>query len=78
MFHDSVRRKVSPIYGMDNLYPHTVCLFIERLKATSGLEVFSLPFADGVTLVRGKPETLDQISRPFDFAAEDRAPRLPK
>jgi predicted O-methyltransferase YrrM len=78
MFHDSVRRKVSPIYGQDNLYTHTVCLFIERLKTTPGLEAFTLPFADGVTLVRGEPETLDQIRKPFDLAPEDRAPRLPR
>ena len=78
LFHDSVRKKVSYIYGKDNLYNHTVCLFMERLRATAGLEVFSLPFADGVTLVRGKPETLDHILRPFELAPEDRAPRLPR
>jgi hypothetical protein len=78
MFHDSVRRKVSPVYGRDNLYTHTVCLFMERLRATAGLEVFALPFADGVTLVRGKPATLDHIMQPFDFAAGDLVPRLPR
>jgi hypothetical protein len=78
MFHDSVRRKVSPIYGRDNPYTHTVCLFMERLKETSGLELFTLPFDDGVTLVRGKPETLDHILRPFELAPDDRTPRLPR
>jgi hypothetical protein len=77
LFHDSVRKKVSPIYGEDNLYTHTVCLFMERLRMTRGLEVFSLPFGDGVTLVRGAPETLDHILRPFELSAEDRVPRLP-
>lgn len=67
LFHDSVRQKVSPIYGKDNLYTHTVCLFMERLKRTPGLELFTLPFDDGVTLVRGRPETLEHINRPFDF-----------
>lgn len=78
IFHDSVRRKISPIYGKDNTYMHTVCLFMERLKLTPGLEVFALPFGDGVTLVRGKPETLDHILRPFDLAPEDQVPRLPR
>src|SRR3990170_166299 len=32
LFHDSVRQMVSPIYGKDNRYIHTVCLFMERLK----------------------------------------------
>jgi hypothetical protein len=78
MFHDSVRRKVSPIYGKDNPYTHTVYLLMERLKLSPGLEVFALPFGDGVTMVRGKPETLDHILRPFDLASEDRAPVLPR
>ena len=66
LFHDSVRQKVSPIYGKDNLYTHTVCLFMERLKQTPGLELFTLPFDDGVTLVRGRPATLDFINQPFE------------
>lgn len=66
LFHDSVRQKVSPIYGKDKPYTHTVCMFMERLKKTPGLELFTLPFADGLTLVRGQPETLDEINRPFD------------
>ena len=36
LFHDSVRKKVSRIYGKDNPYTHTVCLFMERLKETPG------------------------------------------
>jgi hypothetical protein len=66
LFHDSVREKVSPIYGKDNLYTHSVCLFMERLRRTPGLELFSLPFDDGVTLVRGRPVTLDIINQTFD------------
>ena len=67
LFHDSVRRKVSRIYGKDKPYTHTVCVFMERLKETPGLELFSLPFADGLTLVRGRPENLDHINRSFDI-----------
>ena len=66
LFHDSVRQKASSIYGKDNRYIHTVCLFMERLKKTPGLELFTMPFAGGVTLVQGRPETLDHINRPFD------------
>ena len=68
LFHDGVRKKVSRIYGMDNPYTHTVCLFMERLKETPGLELFTMPIAEGVTLVRGRPETLGIINQPFDTA----------
>jgi hypothetical protein len=65
LFHDSVRRRWSGIYGADRRYEHTVCLLMDRLRGTAGLEVFSLPLADGVTLVRGRPQTLDLIQAPF-------------
>jgi predicted O-methyltransferase YrrM len=65
LFHDSVSEKVSPIYGHDKLYTHTVCRFMERLRQTPGLETFTLPFGDGVTLVQGRPETLERINQPF-------------
>jgi len=66
LFHDSVRPKVSPIYGKDRAYTHTVHLFMDRLRNTPGLQVFSLPFADGITMVQGHPQSLDEINRPFD------------
>lgn len=66
LFHDSVRPKISPIYGPDNLYTHTVCRFMARLKQTPGLELFTLPFDDGVTMVQGQPETFEHINRPFE------------
>jgi hypothetical protein len=66
LFHDSVRHKLSPIYDRENPYKHTVCILMERLKKTPGLELFTLPFDDGLTLVRGRPESLDEINRPFD------------
>lgn len=65
LFHDSLRQRVSSIYGKDNPYTHTVFLFMERLKQTPGLELFTMPFADGLTLVRGRPETFEHINRPF-------------
>jgi len=35
------------------VYEYTVKSFIDTLKKDSGLQVFDLPFFDGVTLVRG-------------------------
>ena len=66
LFHDSVRRFMSPIYGRDRLYEHTVCLLMDRLRATPGLEVFSLPFYGGITLVRGRPASLAGVEAPFE------------
>lgn len=65
LFHDSVRRFQSPIYGKDHLYEHTVCLLMDRLRATPGLELLSLPFDGGLTVVRGRPAALDAIEAPF-------------
>ena len=66
LFHDSVRRFQSPIYGKDRVYEHTVCLLMDRLRQTQGLEVISLPFDGGLTLVRGYPASLDGIVAPFE------------
>lgn len=52
LFHDSVRVRTSRMYGPDRLYEHRVKCFIDTLKNNSGLQVFDLPFGDGVTLVR--------------------------
>lgn len=68
IFHDSVRAKESPVYGKDRPYTHTVFKFMERLRETPGLELFTLPHADGITLLRGRPKTLESINRPFDAA----------
>ncbi len=66
LFHDSVRTRISTIYGKDKPYTHSVCHFMERLKQTPGLELFTLPFSSGVTLLRGRPLSLDAIHRPFE------------
>ncbi len=66
LFHDSLRRFQSPIYGCDHLYEHTVCLLMARLRETPGLEVLSLPFDGGLTLVRGRPVSLMAIEAPFE------------
>ncbi len=54
LFHDSVRVRTSRMYGPDRLYEHRVKYFIDNLKADPTLQVFDLPFGDGVTLVRKK------------------------
>jgi hypothetical protein len=68
LFHDSIERRSSSFYGEDSKYEHTVCLLMERLKKTPGLEVLTLPFASGLTLVRGRPESLQWINEPFEGA----------
>jgi hypothetical protein len=68
MFHDSTRQRTSSFYGEDRKYEHTVCRLMERLKQTPGLEVFTLPFASGLTLVRGRPGSLNCVNEPFDDA----------
>jgi predicted O-methyltransferase YrrM len=52
LFHDSVRVRTSRMYGPDRLYEHRVKCFIDTLKNNSSLQVFDLPFGDGITLVR--------------------------
>ncbi len=86
LFHDSTHPKLSPIYGPDRIYRHTVYRLIERLRATPGLEVFSLPVDSGLTMVRGRPlsrtaieaECLElnddsraSVSRPRDAARDN-------
>ena len=51
LFHDSVRVRTSRMYGPDRLYEHRVKNFIDALKKDCSLQVFDLPFGDGVTLV---------------------------
>lgn len=69
LFHDSLYPRFSPIYDRANPYRHTVYQFMERLRATPGLELFDLPFDSGLTLVRGRPESLDGIDAPFSDSA---------
>jgi predicted O-methyltransferase YrrM len=52
LFHDSVRVRTSKMYGPDRLYEHRVKYFVDSLKNDSTLQVFDLPFGDGITLVR--------------------------
>lgn len=65
LFHDSTSTIETGIYGKEKAYRHTVHRLIERLRKTPGLQVFTLPIDSGVTLVSGRPETLDIINQPF-------------
>jgi hypothetical protein len=65
-FHDSVQRRPSAFYGADRKCEQTMCLLIDRHSKTPGNEVLTLPFACGVTLVRGQPESLHWIHEPID------------
>lgn len=51
-FHDSTEIKTSGIYGKDRVYSIRVKCFIDTLKMDPGLQVFDLPFSQGVTMVR--------------------------
>jgi len=52
LFHDSSAVTTSTIYGADRTYRHEVKNFIDTLKTNGRLQVFDLPYARGVTLVR--------------------------
>jgi predicted O-methyltransferase YrrM len=52
LFHDSVLLKTTSVYGPARAYQHRVKDFIDTLKKDAGLQVFDLPFGQGVTLVR--------------------------
>ena len=58
LFHDSMTRFHSPIYGADRKYEFSVCDYITELKQRPDLQVMDLPFENGLTLVRQlKPES---------------------
>lgn len=52
LFHDSIRTKVSMMYGDDRRYRHSVVDFMTELRQDASLEVFTLPFAAGITMVQ--------------------------
>lgn len=52
LFHDSVRERRTRIYGEDNAYVHTVCHYIDELRADPKFEVLTFPEGDGLTLVK--------------------------
>ena len=52
LFHDSTAVMTSRLYGAERAYKYGVKDFIDVLKKDPQLQVFDLPFAQGVTLVR--------------------------
>lgn len=52
LFHDSARIRMSQMYGQDRAYEHRVKCFVDVLRRDPKLQVFDLPVAAGVTLVR--------------------------
>jgi predicted O-methyltransferase YrrM len=62
LFHDSVGNQISRIYGAQRGYQHRVKSFIDTLKKDPCVQVFDLPFAQGVTLVRHVSPTRERES----------------
>ena len=52
LFHDSVRERTSRIYGDDRPYRHTVKRYMDSLRADPAFEVLTLPYGDGLCVVR--------------------------
>ncbi len=55
LFHDSVRERLTRMYGDDQAYVHTVCHYMDLLREDSRFEVATFPMADGLTLVKRAP-----------------------
>lgn len=55
LFHDSVRERRTRIYGDDLAYTHTVCHYMDELRADPQFEVLTFPEGDGLTLVKRAP-----------------------
>ena len=52
LLHDSVRVDEAVIYGPEKVYQRRVKYFVDDLKKDSRLQVFDLPWANGLTFVR--------------------------
>jgi predicted O-methyltransferase YrrM len=52
LLHDTARCATSRIYGPERAYERRVKCFADELKGNPRLQVFDLPFGEGVTLVR--------------------------
>ena len=65
LFHDSTIRRTSTFYGDDRAYEHSVCDLMERIRADAGLELFTLPVASGLSMVRGRPADPEALFAPF-------------
>jgi predicted O-methyltransferase YrrM len=52
LFHDSIRERISTLYGAEQTYVHTVWRYISELKIHPEWQVMDFPQGSGVTLVR--------------------------
>ena len=52
LFHDTGHYRLSRMHGAERTYVHTVKDYVDSLKSRADLQVFDVPFADGVSLVR--------------------------
>jgi predicted O-methyltransferase YrrM len=55
LFHDSFGSRTSSRYGAGKEYVCTVKDYLEKLRSRKDLQVFDLPFGEGVTLVQRPP-----------------------
>lgn len=60
LFHDTARFLMTTIYGANHVYQHRVKDFVDELKQDDRLQVFDLPFGQGVTLVRKVRSVADE------------------
>jgi predicted O-methyltransferase YrrM len=73
LFHDTARCEVSHMYGPHREYERRVKVFIDKLKQDSRLQVFDLPFGEGVTLVRKLGGLESETARKLAGAARPEA-----
>lgn len=59
LFHDSVRIRESKIYGEP--YIHTVKEYMDELRKDKSLQVLSLPYGDGITMVCKYDSNYDSV-----------------
>ncbi|MDX2210916.1 MAG: class I SAM-dependent methyltransferase [Sphingopyxis sp.] len=52
LFHDSIRERVSRIYGDDRPYTHTVARYVDVLRRDPAWQVLDFASGDGLSIVR--------------------------
>jgi predicted O-methyltransferase YrrM len=70
LLHDTARDRISHVYGAERPYQKRVKCFVDQLKRDMRLQVFDLPFAEGVTLVR-------KLGAPRNASSSESDPNAP-
>jgi len=52
LLHDTIGCEISKVYGAERAYRRTVKVFVDELKLDKRLQVFDLPFDQGLAMVR--------------------------